>query len=99
VQLRRGPGGEAARRPPAEPARSPQVERPEDILAADRIVFPGVGAYEQAMGVLARRGYIDPLKEYIQARPVPARPRSGLAAPGRCCEALRVASACTRGTR
>lgn len=44
-----------------------QVEKPEDILAADRIVFPGVGAFEQAMGVLSRRGYIDPLKEYIQA--------------------------------
>ena len=44
-----------------------QVQKPQDILAADRIVFPGVGAFEQAMGVLARRGYIDPLKEYIQA--------------------------------
>ncbi|KAK9839700.1 hypothetical protein WJX81_007064 [Elliptochloris bilobata] len=44
-----------------------EVQRPEDILAADRIVFPGVGAFEQAMGVLARRGYIEPLKEYIQA--------------------------------
>ena len=48
--------------------RRVQVQKPEDILAADRIVFPGVGAFEQAMGVLARQGYIDPLKEYIQAR-------------------------------
>ena len=48
--------------------RRVQVQKPEDILAADRIVFPGVGAFEQAMGVLARQGYINPLKEYIQAR-------------------------------
>jgi imidazoleglycerol phosphate synthase glutamine amidotransferase subunit HisH len=43
-----------------------QVEKPSDILAADKLLFPGVGAYEQAMGALRERGYIDALKEYVQ---------------------------------
>jgi len=43
-----------------------QVGKPSDILAADKLLFPGVGAYEQAMGALKERGYIDALKEYVQ---------------------------------
>ena len=50
---------------PIQKAR-PQVEKPEDILAADKLLFPGVGAYEQAMGVIQAKGYTEPLKEYIQ---------------------------------
>lgn len=43
-----------------------------DIANAERLIFPGVGAYEQAMGVLAAKGYIEPLKDYIQVpRAVP----------------------------
>jgi len=43
-----------------------QVKKPSDILAADKLLFPGVGAYEQAMGAFKDRGYIDALKEYVQ---------------------------------
>ncbi len=42
------------------------METAADITSAERLLFPGVGAYEQAMGVLTAKGYIDPLKDYIQ---------------------------------
>ena len=41
------------------------VKTPEDILAAERLVFPGVGAFGSMMEILAERGYIDPLKAYL----------------------------------
>ncbi|KAK9820594.1 hypothetical protein WJX72_012064 [[Myrmecia] bisecta] len=44
-----------------------EVERPEDIAKAERLIFPGVGAYAQAMEILQKRGYVEPLREYIQA--------------------------------
>ncbi|GAX76470.1 hypothetical protein CEUSTIGMA_g3915.t1 [Chlamydomonas eustigma] len=43
------------------------VEKPSDILKAERLIFPGVGAYGQAMRILSKKGMIDPLKEYLQA--------------------------------
>ena len=42
------------------------MEKPSDILSADKLLFPGVGAFEQAMGALKDRGYVDALREYIQ---------------------------------
>uniref|UniRef100_A0A453IH17 Imidazole glycerol phosphate synthase hisHF n=4 Tax=Aegilops tauschii subsp. strangulata TaxID=200361 RepID=A0A453IH17_AEGTS len=42
------------------------VRSPEDILAADRLVFPGVGAFGSAMDVLNRTGMADALREYIR---------------------------------
>eukprot|EP00955_Chlamydomonas_euryale_P051719 354922-Chlamydomonas_euryale.AAC.14 len=45
-----------------------QVEKPSDIAAADRLIFPGVGAFGQAMQVLKKRGYTQALKDYIQVR-------------------------------
>ncbi|CAL4930184.1 unnamed protein product [Urochloa decumbens] len=42
------------------------VRSPEDILAADRLVFPGVGAFGSAMDVLNGTGMADALREYIQ---------------------------------
>eukprot|EP00879_Flechtneria_rotunda_P014163 GHRR01014799.1.p1 GENE.GHRR01014799.1~~GHRR01014799.1.p1 ORF type:complete len:320 (+),score=66.67 GHRR01014799.1:173-1132(+) len=42
------------------------VERPSDIAAADKLVFPGVGSFGQAMDVLKEKQYIQPLTEYIQ---------------------------------
>uniref|UniRef100_A0A0E0KBG4 Imidazole glycerol phosphate synthase hisHF n=1 Tax=Oryza punctata TaxID=4537 RepID=A0A0E0KBG4_ORYPU len=42
------------------------VRSPEDILAADRLVFPGVGAFGSAMDVLTRSGMADALREYIR---------------------------------
>lgn len=43
-----------------------QVEKPSDILTAERLVFPGVGTYGQAMRILSKQGMIQPLKEYLQ---------------------------------
>lgn len=37
---------------------------PEGVLAAERLVLPGVGAYGDCVGELARRGLIDPLQRY-----------------------------------
>ena len=35
-------------------------------MAAEKLIFPGVGAFEQAMGVLRSKAYTEPLKDYIQ---------------------------------
>jgi len=43
------------------------VDKPEDILAAERLVFPGVGAFGSMMEILADRGYVAPLKAYLQS--------------------------------
>ena len=48
------------------PFGSAQVEKPSDILTADRLIFPGVGAFGQAMRILTKKGMIGPLKEYLQ---------------------------------
>ncbi|VAH88972.1 unnamed protein product [Triticum turgidum subsp. durum] len=42
------------------------VRSPEDILAADRLVFPGVGAFGSAMDVINSTGMADALREYIR---------------------------------
>jgi imidazole glycerol-phosphate synthase len=44
-----------------------QIERPEDILKAERLIFPGVGAFGAAMERLHQLGYVEPLKEYLAA--------------------------------
>ena len=36
-------------------------------MGAEKLIFPGVGAFEQAMGVLRSKEYTEPLREYIQA--------------------------------
>jgi len=43
------------------------VQTVSDISNADRLIFPGVGAFGQAMDILRKRGYVDALKDYIQA--------------------------------
>ncbi len=43
------------------------IERPEDILKAERLIFPGVGAFGAAMQRLHRLGYAEPLKAYLSA--------------------------------
>ena len=43
------------------------VSRPEDILAADKLIFPGVGAFGAAMQRLNEYGYTEPLREYLRA--------------------------------
>ncbi len=42
-----------------------EIERPEDILKAERLIFPGVGAFGAAMERLHRLGYVEPLKAYL----------------------------------
>ena len=39
--------------------------KPEEIAGAEKLIFPGVGAYGSAMEILKQRDLIDPLKDYI----------------------------------
>jgi len=43
------------------------VSSGDDILAAEKLVFPGVGAFGSMMEILAQKNYIAPLKEYLAA--------------------------------
>jgi len=43
------------------------VETPQDILAAERLIFPGVGAFGSMMEILHARGYVAPLKAYLES--------------------------------
>ncbi|MEA3277794.1 MAG: imidazole glycerol phosphate synthase subunit HisF [Pseudomonadota bacterium] len=43
------------------------IERPQDILKAERLIFPGVGSFGAAMQRLHALGYVGPLKEYLRA--------------------------------
>ena len=46
------------------------VKRPEDILSAERLVFPGVGNFGSIMRALNEKGFVEPLREYLrQNRP------------------------------
>ncbi|KAI5476202.1 glutamine amidotransferase / cyclase [Pseudohyphozyma bogoriensis] len=41
------------------------IESAEDIEKADKILFPGVGSFDQAMKSLRKKGYAEPLKKYL----------------------------------
>ncbi len=41
------------------------VTRSEDILSAEKLVFPGVGNFISMIRILERKNYVDPLKEYL----------------------------------
>jgi glutamine amidotransferase/cyclase len=43
------------------------VTRGEDILAAEKLVFPGVGAFGSMITILHAKGFVEPLKAYINA--------------------------------
>jgi imidazole glycerol phosphate synthase glutamine amidotransferase subunit len=43
------------------------VKKPEDILSADKLIFPGVGNYESMIQILNQKNYIEPLREYLAA--------------------------------
>lgn len=43
------------------------VRRGDDIREADKLVFPGVGAFGSMMETLGQRGFIAPLKDYLAA--------------------------------
>jgi len=38
-----------------------------DILNAEKLVFPGVGAFGSMMAILRTRGFVDPLRQYLLA--------------------------------
>ncbi len=42
------------------------IARPEDILRAERLIFPGVGAFGAAMARLNDLGYVEPLRAYLE---------------------------------
>jgi glutamine amidotransferase/cyclase len=39
----------------------------QDILSADKLVFPGVGAFGNMMRILKNKGYVEPLKTYLRS--------------------------------
>lgn len=43
------------------------VTTPEEILRAERLVLPGVGAFRDAIHELQRQELVDPIKSHIQA--------------------------------
>jgi glutamine amidotransferase/cyclase len=43
------------------------VESPDDIYGAERIIFPGVGSFGSAMQRLHQLGYFEPLRDYLRA--------------------------------
>lgn len=43
------------------------VRKPADILAAERLIFPGVGAFGPAMERLRELGFEEPLRDYLLA--------------------------------
>lgn len=51
-------------------AKTLVTNKPEDIRACDKIVLPGVGAFDDAMSELKNRGLISALKEYIQDKKI-----------------------------
>ncbi len=44
-----------------------EVRTPDDILGAERLLFPGVGAFGAAMGRLQALGFVEPLRDYLLA--------------------------------
>ena len=42
-----------------------RVQRPQDILDAEKLVFPGVGAFGSMMQILHRREFVAPLTQYL----------------------------------
>lgn len=46
-------------------ANAKVTSRPEDIRKAEKIVFPGVGSFGEAMKELKRRGLVNPIKDAI----------------------------------
>jgi len=43
------------------------VTQPTDILNAEKLLFPGVGNYENMIRILNEKKYIQPLREYLKA--------------------------------
>ncbi|KAF8632634.1 hypothetical protein AX15_001833 [Amanita polypyramis BW_CC] len=43
------------------------ISDPADFAKATSLIFPGVGAFETAINHLASRGFLEPLRDYIQS--------------------------------
>eukprot|EP00002_Diphylleia_rotans_P020873 TRINITY_DN4058_c0_g1_i1.p1 TRINITY_DN4058_c0_g1~~TRINITY_DN4058_c0_g1_i1.p1 ORF type:complete len:548 (-),score=117.80 TRINITY_DN4058_c0_g1_i1:77-1720(-) len=43
------------------------ITRPEDIMGAERLVFPGVGNFGSAIKRLHEQQYVEPLKQYLES--------------------------------
>ena len=43
------------------------VAKGEDILAAEKLVFPGVGAFGNMMHILRDKNYVEPLRAYLRS--------------------------------
>jgi glutamine amidotransferase/cyclase len=43
------------------------VSSPEDILSADKLVFPGVGNFGSMIRILRKKKYVDALKDYLNS--------------------------------
>ena len=44
------------------------VENPEDILSAEKLIFPGVGSFGLVMNRLREKGYAEPLIRRIRQK-------------------------------
>ncbi|OAG28364.1 imidazole glycerol phosphate synthase subunit HisF [Thermodesulfatator autotrophicus] len=42
------------------------VEKPEDILSAEKLIFPGVGNFSSLINTLHEKDFYEPLKRYLQ---------------------------------
>ena len=47
------------------------VDKPEDLLVADKIILPGVGAFDETMGMLNKSGFKELLTEFVIDKKVP----------------------------
>jgi imidazole glycerol-phosphate synthase len=43
------------------------VERVEDILSAEKMIFPGVGNFISMIRILQNKNYLEPIKEYLNS--------------------------------
>ena len=43
------------------------VAKPEDVVDAEKLVFPGVGSFGSMMHILEKKRYVDPLKTFLQS--------------------------------
>jgi len=43
------------------------ARRAEEIAGAERLVFPGVGAFGSMMQILNQKGYVEPLRDYLKS--------------------------------
>jgi imidazole glycerol phosphate synthase glutamine amidotransferase subunit len=41
---------------------------PADVIKADKLIFPGVGAFSDCMDEINKRNLVDPIKQYIESR-------------------------------